>query len=63
MNNKYYTAIVFFSPFTKKLPFKYRNIRDENNFVNFCKRKLPGSIYFNLYDKNTKYFVKRIWIN
>ena len=63
MSKQLFTAIVFFSPFTKKLPFKYRNVNSEDKFSDFCRRKLPGSIYYNLYDKQTKNFIKRIWLN
>jgi len=62
MNTVYYTAIVFFSPFLKQLPRKYRNIRDTQNFERFCRQKLNGAVYYNLYNKNTKEFVRREYL-
>jgi hypothetical protein len=64
-NIGYYTAIVFFHPEQNKRPFKYRNINREDNFKDFCKTnvKLEGALYFNLYSKETKEFIKRVWIN
>lgn len=59
-----YIAIVFFTD-TNKNPHKYTNwINDytlsKNQFQDFCKKKLPGSTYINLYHKENNNFYKRI---
>lgn len=60
MNNQYFTAIVFFKPELKKTPFKYRNINKLDTFTKFCHKNLDGCVYANLYDKETRVFIKRI---
>lgn len=58
---EYYTGIIFFHFSTGITPKKYRNINDIDHFMNFC-RKVNG-LYVNLYEKKTKKFYCRIWIN
>jgi hypothetical protein len=58
----YFNAIVFFKKELNKTPFKYRNIKDKENFKRFCENKIENCDYFNLYDKQTKQFVERIYI-
>ena len=61
MHDKHnYTAILFFKPGTLR-PRKYRNI---NNILSFYKNVAEPSkcIYFNLYDKKTANFVKRVYL-
>ena len=61
MNDKQnYTAILFFKPGTLR-PRKYRNI---NNILSFIKKVAVPSkcIYFNLYDKKSNNFIKRVYL-
>jgi hypothetical protein len=55
-----YTAILFFNPGTLR-PRKYRNV---NNILSFYKNVAEPSkcLYFNLYDKKTTMFVKRVYL-
>lgn len=57
---KLMTGICFFSPKDDKLPLKYRNINNEQKFINYVKEK--GVMYVNFYSKETKEFIKRVWI-
>jgi hypothetical protein len=59
----YYTAIVFFKGNLKKTPLKYRNINNLEKFMSFVRDKWTDAIYYNLYDKKTKEFVRRQWLN
>jgi hypothetical protein len=58
---EYYTGIIFFESFTGITPKKYRNIKNVDSFLNFC-RKING-LYVNLYEKKTKKFYCRIYLN
>jgi hypothetical protein len=58
----YYTAIVFFRSTDKMRPRKYRNINNLQSFKQFVIDKVSGAIYYNLYDKATKSFIKKEWI-
>ena len=49
-----------FKPELKKAPFKYRNINKLDTFTKFCHKNLDGCVYANLYDKETRVFIKRI---
>jgi hypothetical protein len=59
-----YIAIVFFSDINSN-PRKYSNwINDytlsKNQFQNFCRKKLNGASYINLYHKENNHFFKQI---
>lgn len=53
-----YTAIVFFED--KAPPRKYRNISNLTTFTNFC--KMINAYYYNLYNKESKQYVERIYV-
>jgi len=59
MAKKLYSAIVFFKDNIQPIR-KYRNISNINNFINFA--RLIDAEYFNLYEKDTKLYVERIYI-
>lgn len=59
MDKKYFTAIVFFKPGTKK-PRKYHNIHNISNFAQFCIKS--GAWYINWYDKKSREFERRTWL-
>jgi len=59
MAKKLFTAIVFMSNIEAPIR-KYRNISNINSFYNFC--VTINADYFNVYDKDTKLFVERIYI-
>jgi hypothetical protein len=54
-----FTAIVFM--LDQSAPRKYRNISNVITFVKFAIS--IKAHYINLYDKSTKFFVRRIYIN
>jgi len=58
MAKNLYTAIVFMLDNTPAR--KYRNISNLNRFAYWCK-SIPAN-YVNFYDKQTKAYVKRIYI-
>lgn len=58
---EYYTAIIFFPELEKKDPYKYRNITQVDNFMKFAKK--IGGHYVNLYEKKTRKFYCRVWLN
>jgi len=59
MAKNLYNAIVFWD--NKATPVrKYRNISNISNFTNFAKS--IGAEYFNLYEKDTRLYVERIYI-
>ena len=60
MTDKLFTAICFFNPKLAAAPLKYRNINNVQKFVAFAAGK--GVMYFNVYGKETKNFIQRIWI-
>lgn len=57
---KLLTAICFFSSKEDRLPLKYRNINNEEKFINYVRNK--GVLYVNFYSKETKEFIKRTWL-
>jgi hypothetical protein len=59
MGKPLYTAIVFFED--KTMPRKYRNISNIHSFAKFC--KLTNAYYFNVYNKETKQYVNRVYLN
>ena len=59
MGNTYYNAIVFMQDTSQKVR-KYRNIKNLNSFKNFC--ELQQASYFNLYRKDNKKFVERVYL-
>jgi hypothetical protein len=59
MAKKLFTAIVFINNID--IPRKYRNISNLNSFRQFA-HTIDGALYYNLYDKATKLFVERIYI-
>lgn len=65
MNNKNYTAIIFFIPGKNQAPvMKYRKISNIDKFAAFAALKYPGKISsINFYDCNTRQFFKQIKIS
>jgi len=55
-----YTCIIFFDAKNSIQPAKYRKINNLDNFESFARRR--GGIYFNVYEKETKIFVKRVLV-
>ena len=59
MAKNLYIAIVFWE--NKTIPVrKYRNISNISNFTNFARS--INAEYFNLYEKDTRLYVERIYI-
>lgn len=58
MAKKLYTAIVFMLDNTPAR--KYRNISNLERFASWCE-SIPAN-YINIYDKQTKEYIKRIYI-
>ena len=58
MAKKLYNAIIFMDGTLP--PRKYRNISNINSFINFCKS--IDCQYINLYNKDNRLFVERIYI-
>jgi len=54
-----FTCIIFFEDKTKT-PAKYRNIKNLDKFKIFA--FIANGIYFNVYDKQTRNFVERIYL-
>ena len=52
-----YSAIVFMD--NNLAVRKYRNINNIDNFTKFCEK--IGALYYNLYEKESKKFIKRIY--
>ena len=61
MAQKLYTAIVFFPG--ERTPAKYRKLAENrlDKFKTFCCN--ASAAYFNLYEKESKRFVKRVYCN
>jgi len=59
---EYFTAIIFFKRELNKDPYKYRNIKNIENFKQFVSKNYKDAIYFNLYNKGTRDFHGRVWI-
>ena len=55
-----YNAIVFFKPEKLLKTRKYHNISRLDNFTTFCIK--AGAWYVNLYNSETKEFIKRLYI-
>lgn len=60
MSKKIFTAIAFFPKGIANDPCKYRNISNPENFVKFAKKS--GFAYINWYDKETRKFEKREYL-
>jgi hypothetical protein len=60
---KRYTAIVFFEKDKKIDPYKYRNIDNFIHFENFLKKTYNNLHYVNYYDKETKLYHSRNYLN
>lgn len=60
MAHKLYTCIVFFY-LNSKPPLKYRNVNNLDRFNTFAESR--GGYYFNVYEKVTRRFVKRVYVN
>jgi len=56
-----YNAIVFFKPEKSQKTRKYHNITKLDTFTMFCLN--AGAWYINLYNYETKEFIKRIYIS
>lgn len=61
MSKQLYKAIIFFPKETLQTPIKYRNVKDDTNFIKFISNK--GAWYVNLYDQQTGNYIKRIYTN
>lgn len=59
---KYETAICFFLKDENKLPLKYRNIKNRANFERFIQSRWPGVHYINWYNKESKAYQGRTWL-
>jgi hypothetical protein len=59
MEKKIFTAIIFKAD---KTAAKYRNITNVQNFKMFVLDRFPGALYINLYNKQTKQFAERIYL-
>lgn len=59
--NNYETAICFFIN-GEKTPLKYRNIKSRQSFERFIQTKWPAVNYINYYNKTTKAFAGRVWL-
>lgn len=59
--NNYETAICFFIE-GQKMPLKYRNIKNRANFEKFIQQSWPAVHYINYYNKQTKAFAGRVWL-
>jgi hypothetical protein len=60
--NNYETAICFFIPALNKTPLKYRNIKSRASLERFIQNKWPEVQYINYYNKVTKAFQGRTWL-
>jgi hypothetical protein len=58
MGKMIYTAIVFMAD--KSPPRKYHNVQNLISFANFC--KTINAHYFNLYEKSSKKYKSRIYL-
>jgi len=54
-----FTAIIFKAD---KTAAKYRNITNVQMFKMFALDRFPGALYINLYNKQTKQFAERIYL-
>lgn len=61
MKKQLLTAICFYHVNDGRNPHKYRNISGIDKFMIFAKTK--GFLYVNFYDKETKNFIERRWVN
>lgn len=59
MTKTTFTAIIFKAD---KTPAKYRNITNVQKFKMFVLECFPGALYINLYNKQTKQFAERIYL-
>jgi|GEM_PF-1135680 len=59
MKRQTFTAIIFKAD---KSAAKYRNITNVQKFKLFVLDRFPNALYINLYDKQTKQFWERIYI-
>ena len=59
MTKQTFTAIIFKAD---KTAAKYRNITNVQKFKTFALECFPGALYINLYNKHTKQFAERIYL-
>jgi hypothetical protein len=59
MTKPIFTAIIFKAD---KTPAKYRNITNVQKFKMFVLDRFPSALYINLYNKQTKQFAERIYL-
>jgi len=59
MTKTTYTAIIFKAD---KTAAKYRNITNVQKFKMFVLDRFPSALYINLYNKQTKQFAERIYL-
>jgi hypothetical protein len=57
---QYFTAICFFHYSKEMQPHKFRNIANIDKFMKFAKEK--GYLYVNFYDKVTRDFLYKKWV-
>lgn len=64
MAKKLFTAIIYCTNPQPNGNFflKFRNISDQDKFCKFAK-KFNGAAYINFYDKETRNYINRIYLN
>lgn len=60
MKKQYFTAIVY--SYEQKKFYKYRNIGNLETFTRFIKKSIPGPAHINLYCRQKKRFIKRVYL-
>lgn len=59
--NNYETAICFFIE-NSQTPLKYRNIKSRKSFETWLQKAWPNAHYINYYNKTTKAYQGRTWL-
>lgn len=55
-----FNVTIFFRPGSRN-PAKFRNVNDIKKLVEYCNKNLGTVYYANLYDSQTKIFIRREW--
>jgi hypothetical protein len=55
-----YNCIVFFKD---DHPIKYHKVNNIDRLITWLEKKRPSALYVNVYDRNTRSFVKQVKIN
>ena len=61
MATQYYNCIVFFHPALGKPVTKYRKVHKLDKFKKFADEKLNGYWYYNIYERDTKRYLRRVY--